>query len=674
MTSRIPLAAGWLAAVGAALAVRAWNALEGPLMWGYDAWGHVAYVLFLDVYRGLPWADQGWSYYHPPLHYALGSLLARTGNGEVLMRGLALLGSAASLGIAALAAWLVRAVAPERRSLALLAFVAVAFLPVHLFAGAMPGNEMVLAFLIAASITAFIANERRARPSWRGDLLTGLLLGLALLTKHSGLLPLFVVLGSLALRPLRAGAARDGWPKAAARGALIGAVVLLMTAPYYQRNLRAFGTVFPSNSDFPLVGEVERDQPPGERFVLDYVRFPLEAFSDPNPLAPHLLRSVWASVYLNVWADTQRESDVARALEAEREARRSTRVMALLGLLPSAAAIAGAAFALGDVRRRRRQTVYIPLLLLCGISLAAFVRFTWGVPTWAAVKASYLLVLSIPYALFLARSAEYLAERRHRWQRALLPVGVSAAALGALVVGTDGVVLPRRADAPATGAVRFYFGEYDAARRVYGRLIAGSPYPVPWLDNLAAVELADGRAAQARRLYGRAVALSEAAGRGDPYRRGRLAVAMALTGDLVAARDLFDAVLAEQPLPELLANRGAVRAADGNLAGAEADLRAALELTPELVPAWRNLAVVLGRAGRAAEAERTRERAERQACRSPRGYPHGVGTGEVLEWGVGRRWLLLLDAARSDVLKLRAALPAFYREACHPADPVHADA
>ncbi len=39
--------------------------------------------------------------------------------------------------------------------------------------------------------------------------------------------------------------------------------------------------------------------------------------------------------------------------------------------------------------------------------------------------------------------------------------------------------------------------------------------------------------------------------------------------------------------------------------------------------------------------------------------PYGLGTGEVLEWGVGRRWLLLLEGDR-----LRAATPAFYRDMC----------
>ena len=90
LSTRTWLLAGWGVTLGVTVGVRLWNALAGPLMWGYDAWGHVAYVLFLDLYRGVPWADQGWSYFHPPFHYALGWLLAQAGSGEVLMRGLAL--------------------------------------------------------------------------------------------------------------------------------------------------------------------------------------------------------------------------------------------------------------------------------------------------------------------------------------------------------------------------------------------------------------------------------------------------------------------------------------------------------------------------------------------------------------------------------------------------------
>ena len=48
------LAVAWALSIGGAVGVRLWVSLTGPNMWGYDAWGHVAYVLFLDLYRGVP--------------------------------------------------------------------------------------------------------------------------------------------------------------------------------------------------------------------------------------------------------------------------------------------------------------------------------------------------------------------------------------------------------------------------------------------------------------------------------------------------------------------------------------------------------------------------------------------------------------------------------------------
>ena len=650
------LSAAWILAIGGAVGVRVWNALFGPLMWGYDAWGHVAYVLFLDVYNGVPWADQGWSYFHPPLHYAMGWGLAQFGSGAVLMRGIQLVSAAASLGTAGLAAWGVRRASPGRPGLVVLAFTAVAYLPVHFSMSTMPGNELTETFLAAAAVCAFIANESRARPTLPAAAGVGVLLGLALLTKFSGLVPLVAVLASLALRPLLGSAWRGALGSTAMRGVVIAVVALAIPAPYYARNVATFGTPFQLSRDFELVRQVEIEQRPGLRSWRDYLAFPLRLFTDPNPRAPHMLHSVWGTVYLNVWADSFRESDVARALEAEREERRSSSVMALLGLAPTGLALAGALLAARDVRARRRRALYVPLLVLSATVLAAFAVFAWKVPIWSALKASYLLGLSLPYGVFMARCAEALAAR---WQRVVVPTVVVAVAGAAAVVAAPGLVLPNRADAPATGAVRFYFGEYDDARGIYGRLANGAGYPVPWLENLAAVDLADGRTGQARLLYARAVRLARARGFSDPYRDGRLAVATALDGDLEDARRLLDAALVGKPLPELLANRGAVRAVQGDWAGAEADLRAGLAMAPAMVPGWRNLSIVLERQRDGDEAALARERATREACRSPRGYPYGVGTGEVLEWGVGRRWLLLIEGET-----LRPALPAFYRQAC----------
>ena len=66
--------------------------------YGYAAWGHLSYIFFLDLFRAVPYSDQGWSYFHPPLYYAVGWGLAQSGDSEVLLRGLALFGGAASLG------------------------------------------------------------------------------------------------------------------------------------------------------------------------------------------------------------------------------------------------------------------------------------------------------------------------------------------------------------------------------------------------------------------------------------------------------------------------------------------------------------------------------------------------------------------------------------------------
>jgi tetratricopeptide (TPR) repeat protein len=372
-----------------------------------------------------------------------------------------------------------------------------------------------------------------------------------------------------------------------------------------------------------------------------------------------MYRSVWGSAYVNVWADLYRESDVARALEAEREERRSTRALALLGLLPTAAAVAGAGLALRDLRRGRRRAFWTAPLLVAAATLGSFAVFAWRVPIWSALKASYLLGLSLPFALLLCRAVEELLERGRRTACAALVTGLAGVGLAASLVAIDGLVLPRRADAPATGAVRFYFGEYEAARRVYQRLISGAAYPVPWLDNLAAVELADGHPEQARLHYARAVTLELARGRPDPYRQGQLAVATALAGDLAGAQMLLDQVLDRRSLPELLSNRGALHAAQGDQARATVDWLDAIAEAPELTIAHLNLARGLEREGRTEEAQAERLAAAQAACRAPRGYPYGVGTGEVLEWGVGRRWLLLLQEDG-----LAPALPAFFREAC----------
>ena len=654
-SARSALVAGWCVALLLAVGIRLWNALGGPLLWGYDAWGHVAYVLFLDTYRGLPWADQGWSYFHPPLHYALAWPLAWLGDAQVLARGLSLLASLGSLGTAGLAAWLVRRISPEGPVLSLVAFGAVALLPVQLHLSRMSGNELTCCFFTAAALVSFASSEVRARPALLADARTGILLGLALLAKFSGLLPLLAVLGALAARA----GERGSLARASLRALVLVAATLAICGSYYARNVQAFGTPFQKSNSFPLVAEVENRMPPGVRSLRDYVSFPSALFANPSPLAPHLIRSVWGSAYASLWADTYREYDYERSEREVRRERRPMALMVLLGLLPTAVVLLGTALAARDVLRGARRGVYVPLLLLAGGTLVAFALHSFGTPHWAAARASYLMPAALAFGVFCARGVEALLRRANGWQRGALLAGLGGVALVGAVIETEGAVLARRSDAPGAGALYFAFGDYEGARNVYARLAAGAPDPLPWLESLAAVHLADGEPARARKLYARALALGRDAGLARAERRGRLAVAVALAGELDDARSLFDEALQEATAPELLANRGALRLAQGDRAGAESDLRAALRANPELPHAWSNLAQLFDETGRSREARRADEHARDAACRPPRGYPYGLGTGEIMEWGVGRRALLLTESG-----VLRIARRPFYREAC----------
>lgn len=658
-SSRRLLIVGWSLAIVGSVGVRLWNALGGPTMWGYDGWGHVAYVLFLDIYGGVPWADQGWSYFHPPLYYALGWMLAQFGDGEVLMRGLACLGSLASLATAALAAFLVRRASPQRPSLTLLAFVGVACLPVHLYVSPMPGNKMAETFLSSAAIAVFISAA--PRPSnWRlSDALTGVLLGLSLLTAFSGFLALVVVGISLALGSLPSSDLARTLRSVATRGFVIAGIALAVSAPYYARNIETFGTPFRKSSDFPAVREAESHQPPGSRGWRDFVNLSPRLFVEPDPLAPHLIHSLWGTAHVSIWGDVYRQTSEKLHPAARRRELRWLSIMMFLGVVPTLIGFLGGALAVRDVWRGRQRNLYLPIVLLACANVGAYAAYALFTTTWPAIKAYYLLGASLSYGVFLARGAEYLAQRRMVGLRVVAPLAVGVTAVCALALAIEGGVLPARRNSPATGAVHFYFEEYSDARSIYGPLAAGAPYPVPWLDNLAAIDLAEGQARRAAKFYQRAEWLAAEARHSDPFRMGRLAVATALAGDGPAAIKLLDGALGDSPLPELLANRGAIRAAEGDPAGAESDLQLALELEPALVPAWLNRAHVLTDLGRTDGARHAAARAAAQACESPRRYPYGLGSGEVLEWGIGRRWLLLLDGKG-----LRPALPSFYREAC----------
>jgi tetratricopeptide (TPR) repeat protein len=279
------------------------------------------------------------------------------------------------------------------------------------------------------------------------------------------------------------------------------------------------------------------------------------------------------------------------------------------------------------------------MLILAFGTLASFALFAILVPTWAALKASYLLNLSLPFAFFTARGAAAWASR-NAWLGALPGLVGGSVAIVVVLVFSSGLIVRRDIDSEQMASIAAHFGSFDPTRQTY-RLDAKHRHA---LEARAAVALFDGNPAAARLIYHRAAAMPLRNASQRDYFENRIGVAAALDGAPDRARMRFDNALAGTPdLQEALVNRGALSAHQGDLVAAVADLRAALDIDPSLPPAWTNLAVVFAQQGREREAAIARERAAAAEAEPPRGFPYGVGNGYLHGNGAGQRFMLALS-------------------------------
>ncbi|MBW2666838.1 MAG: phospholipid carrier-dependent glycosyltransferase [Deltaproteobacteria bacterium] len=412
-----------LVVVGAV--VRTNNAFQYPPLWGFDARGNWQYVASLLSSWALPAPESGWSTGHPPLFYYLSACVGRlfSGDRDVTVVAVRLMNSLAGLATAGLAAWLVHRSDPERPSRALLAAALLIFLPVQIMLSAMFTEEILVSFLISTVVVglALGAADRGDAGAGPGPsdgpgeawlAMLGVMAGLACSTKLSGALVVLVATLTLAIRGLDPVDLR----RTTRHLAIFGVPVLLFGGAYYARNWFEYGFVYPHGLG---PHAVMQEMPPGSRELLDFFRFPLAVWTDPQLLSPDLLRSVWGSTYTTWWFDGIRKFlPVDGALVGTLGT-----AMLVLAVVPTAAGIAGL---VSGVRRafRRPDGLDTPLLLLVAATIAGYALFNWRNQVFATLKASYLLGLSVPFAY-------YTSEGLDRWMRrsTALRVGV----LGALV-------------------------------------------------------------------------------------------------------------------------------------------------------------------------------------------------------------------------------------------------
>jgi hypothetical protein len=416
----------------------AWNAFGVPALTGYDAGGHAGYILTIVEEGRLPEPESGWSTFHPPLYYLIGSaawaLLEPAGAGAITA-GLRAIGALAALG-AGLVTWLL----VRRRADWVVAWVATAlvlFVPAAQIATAMIGNEALAAGLCALALPALLALQRDPR-SVRYATLAGFFAGLAFATKYNGA---FVILACAV--PF----ARLDFDRRMLRALAAGAAVLAIVAgPVYGRNLLLTGTPFPVTRLGEPVRSVEDANVLRPRRLIDYLWIDPACLLRPSihhvaggstaePRRNPAMTNVWGLAYASTWYDAQGHRI---PLTLHRDGVYAGPLLTLLGVVPTGVMLLGFALGLGEFVRRRGRSDDGPLVVLWGVGFAAFVTFTWWAPSVVAVKASYLLPLAVPGGVFFARGLIWLGPRFRPW---ILGLG-TAAALAAAAVFTHDLVFP----------------------------------------------------------------------------------------------------------------------------------------------------------------------------------------------------------------------------------------
>jgi 4-amino-4-deoxy-L-arabinose transferase-like glycosyltransferase len=423
--------------VGLAAAQRAWNVSYGARLTGFDAPGHMGYVLTILREHRLPHPTEGWSTFHPPLYYAVAAAvwaaLEPLGSRAVL-DGIRSIGALASLGAGVVTHHLVRRLGATRE-VALVATALVLFVPCVQMSATMEGNEAFAAGVAALGLPSLLSLQADPR-NVRAALLAGLFAGLAAISKYTGL----ALVVACAVPFLRADLDRAMLRALVA----LGFVFALVALPVYGRNVAVAGTPFPLTRTREPMYTAERVQILRPRRVLDYFTVYLDNFLRPSVFQlRHLpasfrnrnrsMTSVPGLLYASFWYDPFAHRI---PIQYHRDGIRSGPTMLALGLVPTVLMIAGFFVATWRTMTRRLRAPEAPLVAMACAGVAMLVLHTWTAQSTASVKGTYLLQLAPAAGVFFANGAMLL---RGRWRLAALAASLVAAA-AAVVVFTEGVL------------------------------------------------------------------------------------------------------------------------------------------------------------------------------------------------------------------------------------------
>jgi len=407
-----------------------------PRSFGYIYDPYPAAVAYVYEHHALPPPEACWICAHPPLFWIVGTpfyaagMWLSGGSRAVAERALCMLPLLCTALIVVSCYQLLRLYG--RRGLAMLIGMALcALLPCVAISASAPESDVLLTALMTAGLVRVARVHLAERPQLRHALAIGVLSGLALLTKYSGVLLLFAALVAYAASAWRARAL------SALRHACFAlCCAAMLCCAQYGYNWLSRHELLVANgsarSGFDVLDLRERKKNLahydfGSLRIRDTVAL-FDAHTPGTLDAQPVYASVWTSLHAMAWTDMSffsvhsRHGDPSLPYPDKHIPRALVAWLLGLGLLPSALMLLG----LWQGWRERSRW---PLAVYSAASLATYAWWFIAQDSWA-LKTKYILFLLPVYALFATDGVERLLH---------LPGRAGAATAGAALIGLGGL-------------------------------------------------------------------------------------------------------------------------------------------------------------------------------------------------------------------------------------------
>jgi cytochrome c-type biogenesis protein CcmH/NrfG len=380
---------------------------------GFDGTSHLDYVRYIQEYKILPSAWEGWEMFQAPLYYLISAGLlgfahcgAYQPSGMMFLRFLSLVIGVANMVLVFIG---LRLIFPGDWKKPLAGLVLAAFLPAQIYLLHYTTNETLSAMFVTGGLclTLYLLRADRPRWGWYGAL--GIVLGLALFSKASAVPAAAAMMGALALKLMlhREKSARV-WL------GVIGApllICLLVGGWHYLRLWREYGDPLAGAWD-PKVVE--------PWWQAKGLQTPAYYFSFGDSLTRPFysgLHSFWDALYTTLWGDGL----LGGAADTWARPPWNYDLMAvgfILALVPTALVLTGLARVLA-MSWRAASLTWLLFLGLGWLFAFAILDLSLKMPSYGHVKAFFGLPVLLPFCALGALGFEFWTGRGKGMRNAL---------------------------------------------------------------------------------------------------------------------------------------------------------------------------------------------------------------------------------------------------------------